>query len=274
MEAFGDRIAYAVTLNEPNLPRLLTWVDLPQFVRDLERATLEAASAAAGVERLSAGNVDAARGLRRDARTGMTAGHLAAKAAIKARRADLPVGLSHRDHRRRRSSATTRRCATASAPRSTTTGSSSRADDDFVGVQNYERRLRTTAPVRSPPIRRAAGTTWASAIEPALARRRRPVCLRRSGVPVLVTEHGMSTDDDTLRAGFIEPAARAACSTRSTTACRCSATALDADGQLRVDLRVRRPARPGRGRPRRSTARRSRAPTSTAHIARANAVEP
>ncbi|TQM63767.1 hypothetical protein FBY41_0117 [Humibacillus xanthopallidus] len=44
-------MAYAVTLNEPNLPRSLSWVDRPPFVRDLERAALEAASAAAGVER-------------------------------------------------------------------------------------------------------------------------------------------------------------------------------------------------------------------------------
>ena len=43
MAAFGDRIGWAVTLNEPNLPRLLTWIDLPDFVRDLERATLDAA---------------------------------------------------------------------------------------------------------------------------------------------------------------------------------------------------------------------------------------
>ncbi len=27
-------------------------------------------------------------------------------------------------------------------------------------------------------------------------------------MPVLVTEHGMSTDDDTLRAGFLEPSLR------------------------------------------------------------------
>ena len=30
-----------------------------------------------------------------------------------------------------------------------------------------------------------------------------------SGVPVLVTEHGISTADDTMRAGFIEPSLRA-----------------------------------------------------------------
>ena len=39
MQAFGDKIGIAVTMNEPNLSRLLTWIGLPDFVHDLERAT-------------------------------------------------------------------------------------------------------------------------------------------------------------------------------------------------------------------------------------------
>ena len=46
MERIGDRIAYAVTLNEPNLPHVLSWLNLPDFVRQVERATLEACSRA------------------------------------------------------------------------------------------------------------------------------------------------------------------------------------------------------------------------------------
>jgi hypothetical protein len=37
-EHLGDGIAWAVTLNEPNLPRLLSWLDIPGAVRELERA--------------------------------------------------------------------------------------------------------------------------------------------------------------------------------------------------------------------------------------------
>ena len=62
MERFGDRIAVAVTMNEPNLARLLTWIDLPPVVRDLERATLQAASEAAGVPRYRLAQRHAARG--------------------------------------------------------------------------------------------------------------------------------------------------------------------------------------------------------------------
>ena len=39
-EHLGDGPAWAVTLNEPNLPRLLSWFDIPAAARDLERATL------------------------------------------------------------------------------------------------------------------------------------------------------------------------------------------------------------------------------------------
>src|SRR6185312_2260119 len=90
---FGDRIAAGVTLNEPNLPRLLTWMAIPDFVRDLERATLVAAGEAAGVPRYRLANVMVPEEM--DAMgDGMTAGHRAAREAIKARRPDLPVGFT------------------------------------------------------------------------------------------------------------------------------------------------------------------------------------
>ena len=57
MSRFGDRIAVAVTMNEPNLARLLSWMRLPPIVREMERKTLEAASAAAGVSRYRVANV-------------------------------------------------------------------------------------------------------------------------------------------------------------------------------------------------------------------------
>ena len=44
MAAFGDKIAVAVTMNEPDLPAMLAWAGLPPVVRELERATLEAAA--------------------------------------------------------------------------------------------------------------------------------------------------------------------------------------------------------------------------------------
>jgi beta-glucosidase len=205
MERFGDRIAIAVTMNEPNLTRLLSWLDLPAFVRDVERATLEAATAATGVPAYRLANVMLPEEMDAFA-DGMAAGHVAATAAIKARRADLPVGLSLaivddvvdgddpsvRD--RKRAEVYERWLELA-------------REDDFVGVQNYE-RIAYDGHGAVPPAPGVPLNQMGSAVEPLSLGGAVRYAHEATGVPVLVTEHGMSTDDDTLRAGFLEPSLR------------------------------------------------------------------
>ena len=201
-ERFGDRIAYAVTMNEPNLTRLLSWIDLPDFVRAAERATLEAASRDAGVARYRLANVMLPEEMD-DFADGMSAGHVAARAAIKGVRPDLPVGLSLavmddvvdgddpsiRD--RKRAEVYERWLELA-------------RDDEFIGVQNYERiRYDGRGPV--PPPEGAEVNQMGSVIEPLSLGGAVRYAHEATGVPVLVTEHGMSTADDSQRAAFIEP---------------------------------------------------------------------
>ena len=202
MTAFGDRIDWAVTLNEPNLPRLLTWIDLPEFVRDLERATLQAAGRAAGVERYRLGNVVLPEELDAMA-AGMAAAHLAARTVIKGIRPDLPVGLSLavvddvvvgadasvRDRKRRE----------AYEP-----WFGAVSHDDFVGVQNYERNWYDGQGAVDATGENPGGGLYSGVDPGSLAGAVRYVH-EATGRPVLVTEHGMATDDDTRRAGFIEP---------------------------------------------------------------------
>jgi beta-glucosidase len=202
MDRFGDRIRLAVTFNEPDLPEMLTWADLPSFIADLERATLAAAEKDAGVERYRAGNVM----LQEDfagMREGMTAAHLAGKAAIKARRSDLPVGLS------------IAMCDDVAAPGGETLRDRKRAevydywlrlasDDDFVGVQNYERLVYGPdglLPASEGAVLNGMGTP----VDPDSLRGAVEYAHAVSGVPVLVSEHGVSTPDDSIRAGFIAP---------------------------------------------------------------------
>ena len=202
MERLGDRIAYAVTLNEPNLPHVLSWLHLPDFVREVERATLEACSEKAGVAAYRLANVVLPEEL--DAmEDGLTAGHLAGKAAIKARRPDLPVGLSLaimddvvdgddptvRD--RKRAECYQRWLELA-------------RDDDFLGVQNYE-RVPYDAHGAVPPAEGVPVNQMGTAIEPLSLAGAVRYAHSVAGVPVLVTEHGISVDDDTLRAAFLEP---------------------------------------------------------------------
>jgi beta-glucosidase len=202
MERFGDRIAFAVTMNEPNLARLLSWMDLPPFIAELDRATLQAASEAAGVPAYRLANVMLPEEMDALA-DGMTAGHLAARSAIKSRRADLPVGLSLAI------------MDDVVAGDDTSVRDRKRAecyehwlglarDDDFIGVQNYE-RIVYDAKGAVPLPEGTPVNQMGSAIEPASLGGAARYAHERSGVPVLVTEHGMSTADDTQRAAFIEP---------------------------------------------------------------------
>ncbi len=199
----GDGIDYAVTLNEPNLARLLSFAGLPQFVRDLERATIEAATIAAGVERYRLANVVLQEEIVA-LEDRLALAHVAARKVVKSIKPNLPIGLSiaitddqvvghdssFRD--RKRVECYERWFQIAK-------------DDDFIGVQNYERIYyngegQCGADGGEAPHGLFNNTDARSLVE----------CVRYShsetGVPVLVTEHGMSTEDDAKRLDFVEAA--------------------------------------------------------------------
>jgi beta-glucosidase len=67
---------------------------------------------------------------------------------------------------------------------------------------------------------------------------RRAWAVTGGGVPVLVTENGIGTADDTDRIRFVERALRA-CSAASTTASTSRLQSLEPPRQLRVGLRLR-----------------------------------
>jgi beta-glucosidase len=203
-EHVGDGVAWAVTLNEPDLPRLLSWFDIPATARGLERATLQAASQEAGVPRYRVGNIVLPEEM--DAmEAGTAAGHRAAREAIKARRPELPVGLSLaivddqvvgddpsvRDRKRAEVYGMWLELA---------------REDDFLGVQNYERaRYDARGPV-PPPAGSVLNQLGSSDIYPLSLAGAVRYAHEAAGVPVLVTEHGLGHPDDACRAAFIEPA--------------------------------------------------------------------
>ncbi|MCJ2180725.1 family 1 glycosylhydrolase [Novosphingobium album (ex Hu et al. 2023)] len=201
--AIGSDIAMAMTLNEPNILQILKPM-LPPQVWDLQRATLDAAARRLGVEKFVCANVAAREDVDAIA-AGLLAGHKAARAAIKSVCPDLPVGFtlsviddqaagphSMRDAVRSETYAAWLDLAKA---------------DDFIGVQNYERAVwgpEGRLPAPADAERNWSGTeVWA----PSLAGAVRYVHAA-TGVPILVSEHGVGTDDDALRARFI-PAALA-----------------------------------------------------------------
>ena len=198
----APRIGYAVTLNEPNIMRLLRWIGLPPQVFEKQRAMLAAAASALGVPKFSAANAANLEDL--DAQLAiMLKAHKAGRDAIKGAAPNLPVGMSLAIIDDQAVGATQKR----DAKRADCYGAWLEAAkaDDFIGVQNYERsRFNEAGPMPAP---KGAAVNWLGAeiYPPSLGNAVR-YAHEATGKPVLVTEHGLGIEDDALRAAFIPPA--------------------------------------------------------------------
>ena len=79
-------------------------------------------------------------------------------------------------------------------------------DDDFVGVQNYERAVYDARGPVPPPPGAALNQLGSSDIYPLSLAGAVRYAHEAAGVPVFVTEHGLGHQDDSLRAALLEPA--------------------------------------------------------------------
>lgn len=198
----GDGIGHAITFNEPNIMRLLMTLGLPPQVWALQSAMLVEAARRSGTPKFSA--LNAAN--REDIEPLQAALHVAHKAgrdAIKAVRGNLPVGLSlamfddqavgkHSIRDAMRKSLYQDWLETART-------------DDFMGVQNYERALWGDKGKLPVPPGSDRGHMGAEVYPPSLAN---AVSYAHSvaKVPILISEHGVGTDDDGVRARLIPSA--------------------------------------------------------------------
>lgn len=205
IERFGDRLRFVVTLNEPNLPQLLTWMDLPAFIRDGERRTIESCQTESASPAFRLANVVLPEEM--DAMgDGLEAAHLAARAAIHSVNPHIQVGLSIAIMDDRAEPGQT---AVRDRKREEVYGRWLRLaqGDDFVGVQNYE-TISYDNDGRVALPEGASRNGMGTALDPSSLAGAIEYAWQQSGRPVLVTEHGLAHDDDELRAEFI-PAALA-----------------------------------------------------------------
>jgi beta-glucosidase len=196
-------IGYATTLNEPNLMNILALI-LPPQVWELNKAMTEAAARATGSAKFSSANAANAEDM--EAMTvNMIAGHKAGRAAIKAVRPDLPVGVSLAMFDDQAAGKDSIR----DAMRAKLYGAWLPAvrGDDFLGVQNYERSVWDAKGKLPPPPGAKLNYSGAEVYAPSLAGAVR-YAHQATGLPIIVTEHGVGTDDDSIRAELI-PAALA-----------------------------------------------------------------
>ena len=200
----AEGIGYATTLNEPNLAGVLQYL-LPGGLLDQDKAMAAAAAAALGVAHFQAGNSlyshDPAA-----TQEGLQRAHTLGRAAIKAVRGDLPVGVSLAilDDQTAGRDASLR-----DAMREKFYGAWLRLarGDDFLGIQNYERSVWTASGKLPPPADARRNMMGAEVYPPSLAGVAR-YAHAATGLPIMVTEHGVGTDDDSIRAWLIPAALR------------------------------------------------------------------
>ncbi len=197
-------ISHAITFNEPNILLVLRAIILPPQVLDAQRAMLAEAARRSGTAKFTAANAANMEDLPA-MQTNLVAAHKAGKAAIKAARGDLPVGLSLSMF----DDQAVGRNSIRDAKRKELYGAwldTARADD-FLGVQNYERNMWSDKGKLPAPKGAQVNYSGSEVYAPSLAGSVR-YAHEATGVPIFVTEHGVGTEDDSLRARFI-PAALA-----------------------------------------------------------------
>jgi beta-glucosidase len=204
MRHLGGGIDHLITFNEPNIMRILSAIGLPPQVWDIQRAMLNEAARQSGSEKFVALNAANAEDIEPMQRVLMEA-HKAGKAAIKAIRGDLPVGVSLAMFDDQAAGKNSIRDAMRQKLYSGWIDLAKQ--DDFLGVQNYERTIWDNKGKVAPPPGGDRGHMGAEVYPPSLAGAVR-YAHAATGVPILVSEHGVGTDNDDVRARFI-PAALA-----------------------------------------------------------------
>jgi beta-glucosidase len=199
----GAAIGYALTLNEPNIMQVLRrFLPSPEFVA-ARRAMLKAAEHATGSRHFVTGLV--ANDEDVDAMLDpMMAAHRQSYEAIKSVHPGLPVGasISVSDDQAVGSP------SYVEAKRKEVYGGwleALRATGDFIGVQNYDRTLLGANGVVAAPAGARLTQHGVEIYPDALGNAVRYVH-QATGKPIIVTENGLDSKDDTLRAAYI-PAA-------------------------------------------------------------------
>lgn len=203
-KSLGDLIVYAMTLNEPNLPMLFRWLEIPHVgtLSDMTRGQLANIRKQTNQPQLSTiflGDPD------RMLETTLKA-HSEGRKAIKAERSSMPVGFSlvieddqaptpdmkqdsHVEEKRKQVYDPWFKIAKS---------------DDYIGVQNYTRSFvgkANLAPPAGAEVTQTAYEFYPEALEHTIR-----LTAKETGVPILVSENGVAVADDTRRVEFIKRA--------------------------------------------------------------------
>jgi beta-glucosidase len=196
---FGDLIGVASTMNEPDVPQLLNWINLPGAPQGM--SILEMMQGALGNVRKQLNAPEFASfflGDGKKTREGLLAAHAKARDAMKSVRPEMPVGFnlamtddqpapedSHLEEKR----------ADVYAP-----WLEAAKHCDYMGVQTYSRSIVGKKDL--PPPKDAGLTQVGWEFYPECVEHVVRYASKQTGVPLYVTENGIATDDDTRRVEY------------------------------------------------------------------------
>jgi beta-glucosidase len=224
-KALGDLMAYAATFNEPDIGHLLHWASLSdegpgsslaeklEGARDAVRQQIDAPKFSSFLF------ADAAR-----SRHNMLAAHEKGRAAIKSVRRDLPVGFTlamSDDQPAATNSHVEQKRAEVYGP-----WLKLAKKDDYIGVQTYSRAI--VADKDQPPPAGAELTQMGYEFYPESLENTIRYASKETGVPVIVTENGVATEDDRRRIEYIRRALQGVS--------RCVADGIDVRGYIHWSL--------------------------------------
>jgi beta-glucosidase len=198
--SLGDMIGYATTLNEPDVAALLDWMRLPngQTIGQTIGSNLPAI-------RKQLGAPDFSSFVFADGRLtlpNLVRAHLQGKEAIKSVRPGIPVGVSlamSDDQPAPANSHVEEKRAAVYGP-----FLEAARKDDFFGVQTYTRAIVAEKDLPPPKDAELTGTGWEfypEALEHTIR-----YAAQKTGLPIMVTENGIATDDDDRRVEYIRRA--------------------------------------------------------------------
>jgi beta-glucosidase len=195
----GDLIDYASTFNEPDIPQLLKWFDMGG-VNPTEMFQTNLAKVR---KQLNAPEfADMFLGDGKKVRDGLIASHYKGAAAMKASRPNLPVGFNLAmldDQAAPTDSHVEEKRAEVYGPWLEVAKKC-----DYLGVQMYSRALvgkKDLPPAKGVEVTQVGWEFYPECVEHVVR-----YAAKQTGVPIIVTENGIATNDDTRRIEYIQRA--------------------------------------------------------------------
>jgi beta-glucosidase len=198
----GDLVGYASTFNEPDIPQLLDWIYLPGTQG---KSLIESLQGGLGNvrKRLNApGFANFFMGNGKEIRDGLLAAHHKGRTAMKSVRNDMPVGFNlamSDDQPAPEDSHLAEKRADVYGPWLEVA-----KQCDYMGVQVYSRSIVGKKDL--PPAKGAETTQVGWEYYPECVEHVVRYASKETGVPIMVTENGIATNDDSRRVEYYQRA--------------------------------------------------------------------